>query len=197
VPVRADPLDLRSALQRVAAPQGGYFTAQQALEAGYSYPAQHYHANRGAWERIDRGIYRLRDWPLPDHPDLVRWALWSRGAGVVSHGSALAAHELGDFMPSAVHLTVPPGTRRRAPGVVLHEAELPGSDIEAREGFHITTPERSLLDTASSNVQIDQLATAIDDAITRGLTSAARLRARSDELGPATALAIERALAAL
>lgn len=193
--VKADPLDLRATLHRIAATQGGYFTARQALDAGYSYPSQHYHTSRGAWERVDRGIYRLRDWPLPEHPDLIRWTLWGRGDGIVSHQSSLSTHELGDFMPSRVHLTVPPGTRRQAHGVVLHEADVPASDIEDREGFRITTPERSLLDTAANGVEVDHLATAIDEATARGLTSSGRLRERSDDFGPEAALAIERALA--
>lgn len=193
--LRADPLELRTALHRIAASQGGYFTARQALDTGYSYPAQHYHTNRGAWERVDRGIYRLRDWPVPDHPDLIRWTLWSHGAGIVSHQSALDVHELGDFLPANVHLTVPPGTRRRARGVVLHEAELPDKDVEHGEGFRVTTPERSLLDTAATGVQLDQLAKAVGEAVSRGLTSTTRLRERADDFGPDAALAIERALA--
>ncbi|MGH2986872.1 MAG: type IV toxin-antitoxin system AbiEi family antitoxin domain-containing protein [Solirubrobacterales bacterium] len=192
---RADPLELRTALHELAASQGGYFTAQQALAVGYSYPAQHYHANRGAWERVDRGIYRVKGWPLPEHPELIRWTLWSGGAGVVSHQSALSVHELGDFLPVVVHLTLPTTSRRKATGAEIHLADLPPADVEQHGGFRVTTPLRSLLDTAAVGVDIDQLATAIADALERGTVATGELRRRSDQFGATPALAIERALA--
>ena len=40
----------------------GYFTAAQAREAGYSYQAQKYHADRGNWERVRRGLCWLSCW---------------------------------------------------------------------------------------------------------------------------------------
>src|ERR671931_639924 len=122
--MRRDPLDLRRALARVAREQGGYFSAAQALKVGYSYPSQRYHTGRGDWLRVDRGIYRLPDWPASQHEDLARWTLWSRGRGVVSHETALDVHELGDVMPARVDLTVPPGFRSRSPAVRLHVAAL-------------------------------------------------------------------------
>jgi len=76
----ADPRDLRRRLSAVAATQSGYFTAAQALEVGYSYPQQKFHADHGNWLRVDRGIFRIPDWPVGPHDDLVRWDLWSKGA---------------------------------------------------------------------------------------------------------------------
>jgi len=55
--------DLRRRLESIAFPQAGYFTAAQALEAGYTYQAQKYHADSGNWVRIDRGIFRIPNWP--------------------------------------------------------------------------------------------------------------------------------------
>lgn len=178
----------------MAAEQAGYFSAAQALEKGYSYPAQRYHVERGSWTRVDRGIFRLPEWPSSPHEDLVRWTLWSRHRAVVSHATAVAVHELGDVMPSRVHLTVPPGFRARAAGVVLHTGTLSASDIEHREGFSVTTPLRSILDTATYGIEIDHLARVVQEAVQRGLTSHEQLRARSDDFGPSAALAIERAL---
>src|SRR6266508_2070830 len=83
-----DRTDLRRRLLAIAARQSGYFTAAQALDAGYSYPAQRYHAKRGNWLRVDRGIYRFPEWPTGPREDLVRWSLWSRGRAVVSRETA-------------------------------------------------------------------------------------------------------------
>ena len=54
------PQENAQALYEIAAEQGGYFTAAQAREAGYAYSQQHYHCNRGNWQRVERGIFRLR-----------------------------------------------------------------------------------------------------------------------------------------
>lgn len=191
--MRADPLDLRRALHGVAAPQGGYFSATQAREVGYSYPAQRYHVERGAWERVGRGIFRLAGWPLPEYPDLIRWSLWSRGAGVVSHDSALVVHDLGDAMPARVHLTVPPQFRSRDQAVVLHRAQLAPEDQVEHAGFRVTTPIRTLLDVATSGMDLDHLAHAIDDALRHGSFTVRALRSAARE-APAATDALEQAL---
>jgi predicted transcriptional regulator of viral defense system len=189
-----DRTDLRRRLLSLASRQSGYFTAAQALDVGYSYPAQQYHAKRGNWLRVDRGIYRLPEWPVGPREDLVRWWLWSRGRAVVSHETALSLHELGDADPARIHLTVPQNFRQRDPGVVLHRADLPPRDVEEHEGFQVTTPVRSILDAAGSQLDSDQLGVAIEEALARGMTTRRALRERADESGPRTALRIERAL---
>lgn len=187
--------DLRRSLASIARTQSGYFTAAQALRVGYPYPNQKYHVERGNWVKVERGIYRLPEWPIGQHDDLVRWTLWSRCKAVVSHETALAAHGLGDVDPAQVHLTVPRNFRARAEGVVLHEGDLPSEDIERREGFEITTPLRSLADVAAGELELDQLSRAIDSALDRGVVTRRQLRAKADEIGPKAALRIERALA--
>ncbi len=192
--MRRDRRDLHRQLAALVATQSGYFTAQQALEIGYSYQAQKYHADCGNWQRTDRGVYRLPEWPVGQHEDLVRWSLWSRGRAVVSHQTALAVYDLGDANPHLVHLTVPRNFRASAPGVHLHRAELPGEDVRQYSGFRITTPSRSLLDVAATDIDVDQLATAIGDALHGGLMTRRQLSTGADRLGPKAALAIERAL---
>ena len=190
-----DRTDLRRRLLTLVARQSGYFSAAQALEAGYSYPAQRYHANRGNWLRVDRGIYRLPEWPTGPREDLVRWSLWSRGRALVSHETALSVHELGDVDPAHIHLTVPRNFRQKDPNVVLHRAdEMPRRDIEEHEGFRVTTPLRSLLDVAAGELDLDQLAQAIEEALARGMTTRRALLERADEFGANAALRIERAL---
>ena len=189
-----DRTDLRRRLLALAARQSGYFTAAQALDVGYSYPAQRYHAQRGNWLRVDRGIYRLPEWPTGPREDLVRWSLWSRGRGVVSHETALSVHELGDVDPAQVHLTVPPNFRQTDSSLVIHRAELPDRDVEEHDGFRVTTPLRSLLDVAAGELDLDQLAQAIEEALAGGMTTRRTLLDRADELGANIALRVERAL---
>lgn len=189
-----DRRDLRRRMFKLASEQAGYFTAAQAKEVGYSYQAQAHHVAAGNWLRIERGLFRLAEW-IPDiHDDLVKWSLWSRGRGVVSHETALAVHGIGEFESARVHLTVPPGFTMRDDAVVLHHAELDASDVQERTGFHVTTPARSLIDVAATAPDEDQLARAVEEARTRGLISIRGLRTRAESVDARAALYIERAI---
>lgn len=173
--MKQDPQENARALYQIAAAQGGYFTAAQAKQTGYAYSQQHFHVSRGNWLKIDRGLFRLRDFPPGEREDLIRWSLWSRNQksvpqAVVSHDSALTVHELSDVMPAQVHLTVPPGFRKSVPpGCVLHKAVLPPGEIESRTGYQVTTPLRTLLDVADSPLSQEHLNRAVHDALERGL----------------------------
>lgn len=188
--------DLRLALQRVAFSQAGYFTAAQALDLGYSYQAQKYHVDSGNWLRVDRGLFRLPDWPPGPEDQWVRWTLWSEGRGVVSHDSAALVHDLGELDPRHVHLSVPVGFRAVDPAVVTHVSELPATDVLDHGAWRVTTPLRTLLDLASAATSQEQLEAAVAAALECGLTTARRIRSRSDEAGDRAALRIERALGA-
>lgn len=189
----------RDRLWRLASRQSGYFTAAQALGIGYSYQAQHFHVQRRNWTRVDRGIYRFREYehlPSSETDSLVRWSLWSRGRAVVSHTTALAVHDLGTANPAEVHLTVPPGFRQRDPAVVLHRASLAETETEQHEGFRITTPVRAIVECAAAAVDQDVLDSAVADALERGMSTRRRLLHAAQELGPRAELGVERAMRA-
>ncbi len=189
-----DRRDLRRRLFNLAAEQGGYFTAAQAKEIGYSYQAQAHHVAAGNWLRIDRGLFRLTEW-IPDlHDDLARWTLWSKGRGVVSHETALSVHGIGELESARVHLTVPPGFTMRDDAVALHHAELTDADVVARTGFRVTTPGRSIIDVAALSPDEDQLARVIDDGRKSGLLTLRNLRSRAELVDARAALHIERAI---
>ena|SRR2546429_8301474 len=192
----ADPAELRRSLNEIALHQAGYFTAAQARRVGYSYQAQKHHVDRGNWTRVDRGLFRIPGWPARGEDALVRWRLWSGDRAVVSHESALTLHDLSDANPARLHLTVPPRFPRRDSALVLHQASLPSEDVEGREGYRITTVERTLLDVAAGGITQEQLDSAVSEAIDRGLVSARRLRSRADAFGDRAALLLERALGA-
>ena len=191
-----DRQDLRRALFRLAVTQAGYFTAAQAREIGYSYQAQHYHTQRGNWVRVDRGLYRLFVWPVGVHDGLVRWTLWAGDEAVVSHETALNVHEIGEFNPARVHLTVPRGFSKRSVGVVIHTAALDRADVEQREGFRVTTPLRTLIDVAVG-ADGDQLDRAIEEARDVGVLTPRLLRDRAEAVDVKAALRIEQSLGRL
>jgi len=78
--------------------------------------------------------------------------------------------------------------------VVVHQLELPNRDVEEHDGFRMTTPLRSLLDVAAGELDLDQFAQAIEEALARGMTTRRALLERADEFGANAALRIERAL---
>lgn len=165
----------------IANEQGGYFTARQALTAGYSYRDQHYHTTRSNWLKEARGIYRLRDYPLPSRPDLVVVSLLSHDRSgkpqvVVSHESALSLFELSDANPARIHLTVRPGFRKNlGERVFLHTSKLEERDWEEHQGYRVTTPLRTLLDIATTPASWAYLPDAVYDALRRGLVRSSQL----------------------
>ncbi|MGD8450875.1 MAG: type IV toxin-antitoxin system AbiEi family antitoxin domain-containing protein [Phycisphaerae bacterium] len=178
-------------LTAVAATQGGYFTARQAEQGGYDFSHLTYHVNRGNFERVGRGLYRISTIPPSEHDDLIRLTLWSRGRddvpqAVVSHESALSLHELSDMLPGKIHLTVPRSFRREAPPeCTLHKADLATKDSTAWGSFRVTTPLRTLLDVAiEDTVPTEQVQRALHDALERGLVVRSKLRAAAEAADP-------------
>jgi len=172
------------ALTEVASSQGGYVTAKQAAEIGYAYTHLSYHFSVGNFERVGHGLYRIRLLPLAEHDDLLRLHFWSRDRSdrpqaVVSHQTALALHELAEFIPTEIHLTVPRGFRKRAPpGCTLHKARLERTtDTTEIDGLMVTTPLRTLHDLASDpTLPTEQFDRAVEQASQRGLIGRADAR---------------------
>jgi len=186
---------LRQSLYRLAAGQAGYFAASQALNVGYSYQAQKYHVDHGNWVRVDRGIFRIPEWPTGLHDSLMRWVLWSKHRAVVSHDSAAAAYGHGLVNPAKVHLTVPLDFRMDDPAVVLHHRVLPEADVRQLDGAAITSVTRTVLDVIESHVDEELVESVIDDALSAGALTAGQLRRRLCELGEAERARAERVLA--
>jgi predicted transcriptional regulator of viral defense system len=195
--VLRDRTDTRAKLWHVASGQRGYFTAAQARGAGYSYQAQRYHAQRGNWAVVDRGIYRFREFdslPASEDDHLVRWALWGRGLVVISHTTALSVHDLGTANPAEIHLTVPRDFRTKDGAVTLHRADLADDEIEERQGYRVTTPVRAIVECAAARVDQDIVDSAVAEALERGLTTRRRLLHAAQRLGASAELGVERAL---
>ena len=176
-------------LYAIAESQQGLFTAKQAKACGYAENTHTYHVRQGHWGRERRGIYRLVLFPLSDEDQLVLWSLWSMNRkeqpqGVYSHATALTVHDLSDAMPDRLHLTVPRNFHRfREPPaiLVLHKADLEQEEVEARHGFAVTTPIRTLLDVGADVTMPDDLVEAmVRDALRTGLVSQAQLKNNSE-----------------
>jgi predicted transcriptional regulator of viral defense system len=165
-------------LFEIAREQHGYFTASQAVEAGFIDANHRYHVKNGNWVKEKRGIYRLTRYPHNEFEEYALWSLWSQNRkgirqGVYSHQTALSLYELSDINPEKMHMTVPPSFRRHSeiPAVlVLHRGNVSKKEIEEREGFGVTRPVRAIVDLIiEQSVQVDIIQQAYREASKRGL----------------------------
>lgn len=170
-------------LYRLAESQAGYFTARQAIESGMDRSTLRHHARPGGrYERVRRGLFRLRQFPSSSHEHVMAAWLPLRDSGaVVSHESALDLLDLSDVIPNAVHLTLPRSGRgqRRRDGVQLHfpSHDPAGEEIRRVRGLPVTSPERTIVDAVKAGSQPEQVEMAILHALDRGQTTPRRLRA--------------------
>ncbi len=188
----------RSSLDRLAYSQGGYFRSAQAGELGFSKQLLAHHVRSGRFERVRRGLYRLRDYPAsPDDQIRVAW-MTVGGKAVVSHESALELLGLSDVMLRRVHLTAARADRgARVPsGVSLHTTDaMPvGAEIVTREGITVTSPERSIVDAATAGTAPEQIEAAVIEALQAGLTTEDRLRSTALRSSRRVAAVIERSI---
>ena len=131
-------------------------------------------------DREYRGVYRLRNFPSPERPDLILWFLWSRDRndvpqGVYSHQTALSLYDLSDINPAKLQMTVPQRFRRNSaiPRVlVLHKADLAPGDSQDIFGVRATTPLRTISDlTSEGKTDRAILKQAISEGLARGLVT--------------------------
>ncbi len=105
------PAQLPKRLQAFLEMHHGLVTQQQLLEAGLPAHWLAYYANNGLLERTQRGLYRQIGSQGFTNENLLEVAL-RVPQGVICSLSALAFHNLGTVIPSAVHLAIPNKARR-------------------------------------------------------------------------------------
>ncbi|MEV4102002.1 hypothetical protein AB0J42_17275 [Nonomuraea sp. NPDC049649] len=119
-----------------------------------------------------------------------------RGSRWCPTPTALAVHDLGIANPAEIHLTVPPGFRRRHPALALHMAELTDDQLEEREGFRVTKPVRAIAETAADGTGQDLIDSAVAELLDRGAATKNQLLRAAQQAGLRAELAVERALRA-
>lgn len=196
------PIKPEITLFKTASAQGGYFTAFQAEEAGFSPQNHPYHVRTGNWIREFRGIYRLAKYPL-QHDDqyslLNVWSMNRKGIpqGVFSHETALTLYELSDLQPDKIHMTVPRGYRRhgKIPEVlVLHHSSVEPDEYENRDGYLVTKPKRIIIDLIrSQSVSPEFIRQAVEQALGKGILLRSQFREVKEmkRIGPGLAKIME------
>ena len=185
-------------LFEVASEQAGYFTASQAGACGYSSSLRAYHAKRGRWVRVRRGIYRLSEYPSSEHEEVIAAWLWAgKDDAVVSHESALDVFDLSNVIPDTVHITIPRSRRYRPPtaGITLHtttRAFKPG-EVISRGGVRVSSAERTILDCAETGTAPEQIVASAIQAVDRGLATSRQLQTGAKSRGGRVERLIRRA----
>lgn len=186
-------------LFNIADTQHGYFTSAQAQGCGFSNALIRHHTGMGRYIRIRRGLYRLQAYPTYYRDDVVAaWLSVGKEKAVVSHESALELHELSDVVPRVVHLTASlrSHVRPQVPGARLHTTKrewLPG-EVRYLEGIPVTSPERSIVDSAEAGTSLEQIEMAVDQALRRRITTPSRLRNTSSKRSARVRTIIEEAI---
>lgn len=124
---------------------------------------------RKLYEEVHPRTYRVAGAPETWHQQLKALALWLDRGFAFSHFTAARLHGIRGFEEGPLEVTV--GRRvRNAKGVVIHERVLRPRDWSDENGFHVTTPARTLLDIAPSLDEFE-LRSAMDDLLGRKKTT--------------------------
>lgn len=156
-----------------AARQGGHVTSAQLLEAGMTMRTLSRWVASGKLIRIHRGVYAVGH--LQSNPiDAAHAGLLAGGDRcALAGGCALVLWEVWRYWPRQLEI-VTAGDRRPSGLIVHHSTTLLARDIRKVQGLRVTSPARTMLDTAG-RLTPEQLTRAINDLRLRRLLTVAEL----------------------
>jgi predicted transcriptional regulator of viral defense system len=168
-----------SKLSDLAAPQGGFFLASQALAAAVDRDRLKRLTKQGFVRRERRGLYRLTHLPIDDKAELWIALLWpslDRSGyvpAVLCYGTALSLYEVSTINQEKIDIAVPRKTRFRRsalpPGLRIHQKEYPLDDISRAQGLPATTLFRTIADLIALNSMTQFVDEALEEPRTRTL----------------------------
>lgn len=173
----------------IAAEQWGLVTAAQARVVGISPQVLAQLADRGALDRLRRGVYRLVGAAQDRHTDLrAAWLTLAperTAAGrvreaapaVVSLRSAAVLHDLGDVDADVHEFSLGVRRQTRQKDIRIHRQTVEPEDWTLLDGLPVTTPARTISDLAAAHLDGGHLGGAVRDAVARDLVSRAEIAA--------------------
>lgn len=173
--------EIQELVLELAVAQHGLITRMQAQDLGMSSRAVDRRIAFGLWVRVHPGIYRLAG-PTSPHQDLKAACLWVGELAVVSHRAAANKWQLLGFEAPIIEITTDRHRTSPSPNVILHYTNLmPAKDLARVGGFAVTSVARTLIDLGAV-VGEEQIEIALDDALSRRLSSISVLENRLDEM---------------
>jgi very-short-patch-repair endonuclease len=126
--------------------QHAVLSRDQLREVGYTREAIDHRIRTGRLHPLHRGIYAVGRANVTDHG---RWmaAVLACPGSVISHSSAAALWRVGPEKRDVVELSLPSSSRRRRPGLEIHQRpSLKTRDLTREYGIPVTTPIQTLID---------------------------------------------------
>jgi very-short-patch-repair endonuclease len=159
-------------IMSLAARQHGVVSRAQLLDAGIGAEQVAGWVHRRRLRPIQRGVYLVGPLLVP-RARLMSAALCCGESAEVSHGSAAALWEIDSGIEATpVDVIIPPGDRRRRPGVRVHRIALQPDEITTLDAIPVTSPARTLYDLASTLAGRD-LERVVAEALARRVTDRA------------------------
>jgi very-short-patch-repair endonuclease len=162
-------------IEHIAERQYGLITTEQLLSLGVTQSQVQYRARTGKLVREARGLFRVPGVPFTTERRLLAAQLATR-SGVLSHRSAAAIWCIKGVQAVRPEVTIPAGTTT-IHDVIAYRRHLRPEDVTTKGPFRLTTPSRTLRDLAPV-LTLDQLEIAIDDSVTRSITTLSDLAVR-------------------
>lgn len=183
-------------LRRLAGRHAGFFTTRQVQRVGCEARVRA-GLGDGSVTRSGVGLLRLADWPTGPLDEYAMWAAWFDGAAAVSHHSAAELHGLGRLGPRFLHMSVGAGRPPATPRLVVLRRPLVPADLESAGAFLVTTPVRTVLDLADSDIGQSALDEVVVDAVAIHRCAIDEIRSASARLPPRAAVRVYHALTAV
>ena len=140
-----------AAAASIAAAQYGLVTTEQLRHCGLSPSQVTGRVRKGTLHHIHRSVYAVGHNSLGDSAVVAAAALAVGPGACVSHEDAAWCSRMLPGRAGQVHLTVPPGTRRRSrAAIVVHECALDRAETLPHSLVPLTAPARTVVDLAAS-----------------------------------------------
>jgi len=157
--------------------QLGLITADQARRSGLSRDAVRHRVDRGDWDRVRPGVFRLRGTPTTWEQEVLASVLAAGDAAFASHFTALTLWGYEQFAGRPTELTVPLGRRPRTPEVVVHRSgTIEEADVRRVGGVPVLSAARTIVDV-SARFDEGVLGQLVDDGLRRRVLSLSGLHA--------------------
>ena len=160
-------------VHRFAAGQGGHITREQLEAAGVPQATVTRWVSSGKLVRVYRGVYAVGH--LQSHPVNAAHAALLAGGDrcALAGGCGLVLWEVWRHWPRQLEIVL--AGDRRPSGLIVHQSQtLLRRDIRTVQGLRVTSPARTLLDTAE-RLKPEQLTRAVNDLRLRRLLTVEQL----------------------
>ena len=175
--------DLDREIARIAGPQFGNFTYDQALALGMSPDELRWRVKTGRLDHPYGRLYRIAGTPLSWRSELLTACFAGGAHAVASHRSAAALWGFAGGRTDLVEITCPRWRRAKHDGLVVHESKAmqPGTFTDV-DGIPVTTPEVTLL-MLGALVSPLVVEMALDKGLNKGLVTFDSTQVVVDRMG--------------